>query len=157
MSAPPPAPEHLRLDRQLCLSLYSAANALIRAYGPLLKPLDLTYPQYLVMLALWETEDLSVTEICVRTRLETGTVTPLLKRLEAKGLLRRGRSRADERVRVISLTPRGRDLRAAAEHVPFQMACLGVLTPEQGMQIGAISETLFRNLKAREEEAARGA
>ena len=151
-----PLPEHLRLERQLCLSLYSATNALIRAYGPLLKPLGLTYPQYLVMLALWETEPLTVSDICQRTRLETGTVTPLLKRLEAKGLLLRNRSRVDERVREIVLTEDGRQLRQPAAQVPIQMACLSFLTPEQGAEIKALSETLFGNLKQYEDQAEAG-
>ncbi len=146
--------DHLRLDRQLCLSLYSATNALIRAYGPFLRPLGLTYPQYLVMLALWEGEEMSVTEICAGARLDTGTVTPLLKRLEAKGLLKRARSRADERMRVITLTAKGRRLRAAAAHVPVQMACLGVLTPQQGLQMKALAENLWSNLRDLEERAA---
>lgn len=77
------SPSHLHLRNQICLALYSAGNALSRAYRPLLEPLDLTYPQYLVMLALWEEDRVSVTAICERTRLDTGTVTPLLKRLEA--------------------------------------------------------------------------
>lgn len=148
-----PLPEHLLLERQLCLSLYSATNALIRAYGPFLKPLGLTYPQYLVMLALWEAEPLTVSDICDRTRLETGTVTPLLKRLESKGLLQRNRSRVDERVREILLTREGRSLREPAAQVPIQMACLSFLTPEQGGEIKALSETLFGNLKRYEDRA----
>jgi DNA-binding MarR family transcriptional regulator len=146
-----PLPEQLSLDRQLCLSLYSATNALIRAYGPFLKPLGLTYPQYLVMMALWEAGPLTVSDICDKTRLETGTVTPLLKRLEAKGLLQRNRSLVDERVREIVLTEAGRRLQEPAAEVPIQMACLSFLTPEQGGQIKALSETLFDNLKRHED------
>ncbi len=151
-----PLPEHLRLDRQLCLSLYSATNALIRAYGPFLKPLGLTYPQYLVMLALWEAEPLTVSDICEKARLETGTVTPLLKRLESKGLLQRNRSRVDERVREIVLTEDGRRLREPAAQVPIQMACLSFLNPEQGADIRALSETLFGNLKRHEDSSNQG-
>lgn len=146
MSSPP----HLQLDNQVCLSLYSATNALLRAYRPLLEPLNLTYPQYLVMLALWEADGLSVTEICARTRLDTGTVTPLLKRLAAKGFLTRGRSTTDERRRVIELTTQGRRLRERAEDVPEQLACLDVLTPEQGLRLKRLAETLYANLHARE-------
>ena len=144
------SPAHQHLDNQICLSLYSATNALLRAYRPLLEPLGLTYPQYLVMLALWETDEVSVTELCRRTRLETGTITPLLKRLEGKGFLSRERSEADERKRVIRLTPEGRRLREKAEHVPGALACLEVLTPAQGAQIKKLAETLFRNLSERE-------
>lgn len=142
MSSPP----HLQLSNQLCLSLYSATNALTRAYRPLLEPLGLTYPQYLVMLALWEHDGVSVTDLCQRARLDTGTITPLLKRLADKGLLVRGRSDEDERRRVITLTREGAALRQAAEQVPVQMACLGVLTPAQGQKLKQLAETLYRNL-----------
>lgn len=138
-------PEQLRLEEQICLSLYSATNALIRAYRPLLEPLGLTYPQYLVMLALWERDHLSVKDVCSRTRLDTGTVTPLLKRLEAKGLVERRRSERDERMRVISLTADGRKLRRQAASVPNAMACLGLLSPEQGAEIKRLAEMLYRN------------
>ena len=140
------SPPHLHLSNQLCLALYSAGNALSRAYRPMLEPLDLTYPQYLVMLALWEVDGVSVSDICERTRLDTGTVTPLLKRLAAKGLLVRARSEEDERRRVISLTEAGQALQARAEDVPFRMACLGVLTPEEGIELKRLAETLYRNL-----------
>ena len=136
----------LSLDLQICRSLYSASNALIRAYRPLLAPLDLTYPQYLVMLAMWETDGLSVTEICRRTRLETGTVTPLLKRLEGKGLLIRGRSSSDERQRVISLTDAGDALRERARRVPVEMACKELLTPAEGQELQRLAEQLYRGL-----------
>ena len=152
MSSPP----HLQLGNQLCLALYSATNALTRAYRPLLVPLDLTYPQYLVMLALWEQDGVSVSDICARTRLDTGTVTPLLKRLAAKGLLERGRSDSDERRRVITLTAAGQSLRQAADEIPYRMACLGVLTPNQGEKLKQLAETLYRNLAALEQDARNG-
>lgn len=139
-------PSVLSLDLQICRSLYSASNALIRAYRPLLEPLDLTYPQYLVMLALWEQDGLSVTEICQRTRLETGTVTPLLKRLESKELVIRGRSQSDERQRVISLTEHGAALQQQARQVPLDMACLELLTPAEGRELQHLAESLYRNL-----------
>lgn len=155
MTTPPSntSPPHLHLRNQVCLSLYSAVNALTRAYRPYLDPLGLTYPQYLVMLALWEEDGLSVGDICSRTRLETGTVTPLLKRLAAKGLLVRGRSDADERRRVIELTPEGRAMQAAANEVPYRMACLDALTPEEATQLKALAETLFTKLLVRERAA----
>jgi len=145
-----PSPPHLRLANQLCLSLYSATHALTRAYRPLLDPLGLTYPQYLMMLALWEQDGVSVTDLCERTRLDTGTVTPLLKRLAEKGLVVRGRSEEDERRRVITLTPEGRSLRDAAEEVPARMACLGVLSPDEGAQLKELAERLYRNLATRD-------
>jgi len=139
-------PSVLSLDLQICRSLYSASNALTRAYRPLLEPLDLTYPQYLVMLALWEQDGLSVTEICRRTRLETGTVTPLLKRLEGKGLVIRGRSATDERQRVIGLTDDGVALRERARQVPVEMACMELLTPAEGQELQRLAEKLYRRL-----------
>ncbi len=145
-------PSPLNLDLQICRSLYSAANALIRAYRPLLEPLDLTYPQYLVMMALWEHDAVSVKTICDRTRLETGTVTPLLKRLEGKDLILRERSQEDERQRVIRLTRQGRDLKSRAERVPMEMACMELLTPKQGLELQRLSEALYRNAVARTDD-----
>lgn len=143
-------PDHLRLDRQLCLSLYSAANALIRAYGPLLRPLGLTYPQYLVMLALWERDCAQVTDICARTRLDTGTVTPLVNRLAAKGLVQKTRTEADERVRLVSLTAEGRALCDRAKHVPIQLACLGILSPDEGAHMKRLADMLYEGLALHE-------
>lgn len=120
MSATPP---QLQLDNQICFALYSAANALIRAYRPWLEALDLTYPQYLVMLVLWQADGVSVKHLGDQLHLDSGTLTPLLKRLEAKGLVRRGRSQADERVRVLTLTDGGQALRAEAERIPLELRC----------------------------------
>jgi DNA-binding MarR family transcriptional regulator len=114
----------LALDQQLCFALYHASRAVIRAYAPLLDPLGLTYPQYLVMLVLWEEDGPSVKHIGDRLALDSGTLTPLLKRLEAAGLVTRRRSEHDERVVTVHLTAAGRGLRARAEGVPKQMACL---------------------------------
>lgn len=138
-----PSPDHMQLDNQLCRSLYSASNAMVRAYRPLLEPLGLTYPQYLVMLALWEHDRVSVGDVCQRTRLDTGTVTPLLKRLEGKGLLQRERSLQDERKRVIRLTAAGNRLRRQAEHVPIEMACLNLLSPAEAEQLWRLAEKLY--------------
>ena len=99
--------ETSRLDSMLCFTVYSTAHAFNRAYKPLLDALDLTYPQYLAMFALWETDDLTVKEIGERLHLDSGTLTPLLKRLEAMGLVRRTRDTADERSVRIGLTPAG--------------------------------------------------
>ena len=102
-----PEREPSRLDSMLCFTIYSTAHAFNRAYKPLLDALDLTYPQYLVMFALWERDDISVKEIGELLHLDSGTLTPLLKRLEAMGLVRRTRDTADERSVRISLTPAG--------------------------------------------------
>ena len=114
--------EALKLDRQLCFPLYAAANAVTRAYRPHLAPLGLTYPQYLVMLVLWERDGASLGEIGRRLRLDSGTLTPLVKRLETSGLVRRTRSREDERVLVVEQTEAGRALREPAQEVPKNLA-----------------------------------
>ncbi|CCK76441.1 Transcriptional regulator, MarR family [Oleispira antarctica RB-8] len=118
----------LHLDNQLCFSLYSLSRKVIQNYTPLLKPLDLTYPQYLVMLVMWqgledERKGLAVSQLTDKLKLDTGTVTPLLKRMEAKGLLSRQRSEKDERIVIVSLTTAGIDLREAAKHIPQALLC----------------------------------
>ena len=111
----------LKLDKQLCFALYSASLAMTKLYKPLLKPLGLTYPQYLVMLVLWEKDDCMVSELGERLFLDSGTLTPLLKRMEASGWLQRQRDAADERRVRIALTPAGLALRQDVAHIP---ACL---------------------------------
>jgi MarR family transcriptional regulator, organic hydroperoxide resistance regulator len=108
----------LALANQLCFALYSTHRALTRAYAPLLKPLGVTYPQYLALLALWERDSRAVTELGERLDLETGTLTPLLKRLERDGLVERKRDAGDQRVVRIVLTRAGRQLEAKARDVP---------------------------------------
>lgn len=114
----------LELDRQLCFPLYAAARAVVRAYAPLLADVGLTYPQYLVMLAMWDAsgEDVAVGDIGRRVQLDTGTLTPLLKRLEAAGHLRRRRDPSDERRVLVELTPQGSALRDRVAHVPGELA-----------------------------------
>nr|GAJ31913.1 organic hydroperoxide resistance transcriptional regulator [Bradyrhizobium sp. DOA9] len=112
------AVDPLRLDNQICFAVYSATHAFNRVYKPLLDRLGLTYPQYLVMLVLWERDDVPVKEIGEKLFLDSGTLTPLLKRLEAAHLLRRTRSREDERQVLIALTPQGHALKEKARSVP---------------------------------------
>ncbi len=109
----------LRLDNQICFAVYSAAHAFNRVYKPLLDRLGLTYPQYLVMLALWERDGVPLKEIGERLFLDSGTLTPLLKRLEAAGLVKRSRSREDERQVLIALTAQGQALKERARSVPL--------------------------------------
>ena len=108
----------LLLDNQLCFALYSASLAMTRLYKPLLEKLGLTYPQYLVMLALWEQDGASVSELGARLSLDSGTLTPLLKRLEAGALVSRLRAVDDERRVHVTLTAAGRRLKTAAAKVP---------------------------------------
>lgn len=115
------ANEWLALDRQLCFALYAASLAMTKVYKPLLEPLGLTYPQYLVMLVLWEADGPSVSQLGDRLALDSGTLTPMLKRLEALGLVQRRRDVADERRVLVHLTPEGRALRSRAAAVPPQL------------------------------------
>ena len=117
------ARDPIQLDEQLCFALYSASRAVIRAYAPLLQPLGLTYPQYLVLLVLWERDGLPVKDVGERLALDSGTLTPLLKRLEHQGLVERRRGEDDERVVRIHLTAAGRALRAKARKIPMDLAC----------------------------------
>ena len=113
-----PSPPALLLDNQLCFALYSTSLAMTKLYKPLLAQIGLTYPQYLVMLVLWEQDGITVSELGERLFLDSGTLTPLLKRLEASGLLVRQRDAQDERRVRTTLTPQGRALRDAAEPIP---------------------------------------
>lgn len=121
----------LRLDRQLCFPLYACAKEIVKRYKPLLDRLDLTYTQYLAMMALWEHRSLSVKCLGELLYLDSGTLTPVLKKLEQKGYLLRARDRDDERVLRVSLTEEGLKLRDAAMEIPSQMACCVHLEPDE--------------------------
>ena len=140
---------YLKLDLQICHSLYSATNALIRAYRPLLEPLGLTYPQYLVMLSLWEQDGISVKALSQHTRLDAGTLTPILKRLEDKGWLRRTVHPGDERQKRLELTKAGRKLKSEAESVPEAIACQAMPDLESATQLKNLCETLYRTLNTK--------
>jgi len=117
-TAPTEVPERLRLGNQLCFSLYAASRAIIRAYRPLLEPYGLTYLQYLVLLILWEADGQSVNEIGHRLYLDSGTLTPLLKRMEQSQFIVRHRADDDERRVLIHLGPRGEAFRTEALRIP---------------------------------------
>ena len=134
-----PRTEWLRLDQQLCFALYSASLAMTKFYKPLLDPLGLTYPQYLVMLVLWEGDGITVSRMGERLSLDSGTLTPLLKRLEACGLVSRLRDVADERRVHIMLTAAGRRLKARAAEVP---ACLLAATRCSIPEIAALTQQI---------------
>ena len=120
----PTAPIALqRLDHQLCFALYSSSLVMTKLYKPVLSSLGLTYPQYLVLLVLWETDAIGVGELGERLYLDSGTLTPLLKRMELAGLLARARAADDERRVIVSLSTTGRALRRKAAHVPREVAC----------------------------------
>lgn len=141
-----PREELLLLDRQLCFPLYSAANAVVRAYRPLLDKLDLTYAQYLVMMVLWQTNGISVKALGERLYLDSGTLTPLLKRLEAKGMVERKRSQTDERVRELYLTQQGATLKEQALSVPNAMVCKLNLELEELITLKSICEKVINKL-----------
>jgi DNA-binding MarR family transcriptional regulator len=137
---------NLMLDKQICFSLYSASNAMGRAYQPLLKTLDLTYLQYIVMMVLWQDSTMNVKTLGKKVHLDSGTLTPLLKRLEGKGLISRSRSKEDERVRIITLSPDGLNLRQTAEEVPTSMLCKTKMTIDELQQLKVTCDTLLKNL-----------
>jgi len=137
----------LMIENQVCFSLYSAANAIIRAYRPMLKSLDLTYPQYLVMIVLWQYDGINVKALGNKLHLDSGTLTPLLKRLESKQLLSRVRGEKDERVREIYLTEQGKQLKAQAEKVPNQMLCKSKLPIDELLTLKTGCDKIYENLE----------
>jgi DNA-binding MarR family transcriptional regulator len=137
----------LLLKNQVCFSLYSASNALIRSYRPILSALDLTYPQYLTMLVVWEKSGINVKDLGHDLHLDSGTLTPLLKRLEAKGFITRERSDEDERVRLVFLTTQGQQLKSQVESVPEAIFCKSQLQMAELQQLKASCEKLLANLQ----------
>lgn len=136
----------LLLRNQLCHSLYSASNALVRAYRPLLAPLELTYPQYLVMLVLWERDGVPIKQLVEDTRLDSGTLTPILKRLENKNLISRRKGAADERQWLIVLTANGTALRERASDIPRQLFCLTSMNLDQARALKQAAEQVYQDV-----------
>jgi DNA-binding MarR family transcriptional regulator len=137
----------LALDNQLCFSLYAASRAMTGLYRELLGDLELTYPQYLVMLVLWERGTLTVKELSRALHLDSGTLSPLLRRLECAGLLTRERSSTDERVVEVSATPKGDALRARAEEVPERVMCSAGLPRERARELQEALGLLTRSVE----------
>ena len=123
--------DYLKLENQACFPVYALSRVLTAHYKPILDEIGMTYPQYLVMLVLWERQQLSVKEIGEKLLLDSGTLTPLLKKLEARKLVNRTRSMEDERVLMISLTKEGAELKEKATAVPYSFKCSLGLTPEE--------------------------
>lgn len=149
----PPAPtapliDPLLLDNQLCYALYAAAHRMTKSYRPMLERMGLTYPQYLVLLVLWETDGITVSEIGRRLRLDSGTLTPVLKRLEGAGFLLRNRRRSDEREVEIALTPKGWGLRAEAAAVRESVMCQLKMSEPEVQAMRADLNALITNLSA---------
>ena len=134
----------LRLDQQLCFPLYACARETIKLYTPFLDQLDLTYTQYIAMLVLWEKRSVTVKEMGEALYLDSGTLTPLLKKMEAKGLLTRRRSAEDERSLIVTLTEAGLALREQAVEVPSQMARCVNLEPEERQELCRLLNKLLK-------------
>jgi DNA-binding MarR family transcriptional regulator len=113
--------EQLKLDNQLCFPVYAASRLIIREYQPLLDKLGITYPQYLVLLVLWEQDSITVNEIAHKLILNTNTITPLLKRMESQGIVTRNREGSDERKVIVRLTEKGRQMQTEAVKIPEQL------------------------------------
>lgn len=136
--------DQLKLDNQLCFALYACSKEVTRLYKPVLDPLGLTYTQYLVMMALWENDNLSVSELGQQLFLASNTLTPLLKKMEAQNLITRTRSTVDERSVHVRLTQAGSDLKVIAADVPGKVFCTSGLTP----QTAAALRTQLKDLLA---------
>jgi DNA-binding MarR family transcriptional regulator len=147
-NAPRNAPKNLlHLEDQLCFALYAASRAMTAAYAPMLDALDLTYPQYLVLLVLWDHDGDRVSQIGERLQLDSATLTPLLKRLEARGLVERRRSAADERVVEVFLTAEGKRLKRRAAEIPMCVFEKSGLTEAELVALRATLQDLMRRLR----------
>jgi MarR family transcriptional regulator, organic hydroperoxide resistance regulator len=127
--------EILKLDNQMCFPLYAASRLVVQAYRPLLEELGITYPQYLVLMVLWEKDGSSVSEIGARLSLDSGTLTPVLKRLAAQGLVKRRRSKHDDRAVENWLSERGRALKLAAVEIPTKLLHSTAISLEEVMKL----------------------
>ena len=137
----------LRLDQQLCFPLYACARKVIGAYTPLLKPLGLTYTQYIVMLELWEKEKVKVGELGHRLYLDCGTLTPMLKKMEESGWLTRCRCKVDERVVYVALTDKGRALREQVKDIPGQVGSCITLPQEEAFELYRLLHKLLDSIE----------
>lgn len=145
----------LPLEDQLCFALYSASNAVVRLYRPLLQPFDLTYPQYVVLLALWQQDDISLGELGSKTLFDSGTLTPLVKKLESKGWLRRLASAQDERVKKVVLTATGKALENEVAAVMPALRCQISLSNERLIQLRALARQVQQDIQQLEQCASR--
>ena len=135
--------EALRLDKQLCFPLYACAKEIVRRYKPFLDEIDLTYTQYIVMMVLWEEREINVKELGSRLYLDSGTLTPVLKRLEQKGLITRQRDDKDERVLIVSITKEGDELKDKAVEIPIKMAGCVSLEPQDAAELYGLLHKLL--------------
>lgn len=125
----------LKLENQLCFPLYACSREIVKKYHPYLDEIGLTYTQYIVMLVMWDKKQISVKELGEKLYLDSGTLTPVLKSLEAKRFVGRARSDEDERVLIVSITDEGEKLKEPASEIPAKIACCVSLTPEEGTEL----------------------
>lgn len=147
------ADSQLCLDNQVCFALYSASRALTNVYRPLLAELGLTYPQYLAMLVLWERGAVTVKDLGVALRLDSGTLSPLLKRLRTAGLITKVRSDDDERSVRVAATPSGWELKQRARHVPEAMRCSTGMDADELLELRGTLERLTEHVERAASEA----
>ncbi len=138
--------DSLKLENQLCFPLYAAAKEITRKYKPFLDELDLTYTQYICMLVMWEHKEMNVKTLGQYIYLDSGTLTPLLRKLEDKGYIERKRSDNDERNLIISITNKGMDLREKALNIPSNMGACIKLSPEEGKLLYNVLHKILNNL-----------
>ncbi len=139
----------LKLDNQICFPLYACSKEIVRMYKPFLDDIDLTYTQYITMMVMWETEEINVKSLGERLYLDSGTLTPLLKKLETKGYVVRNRSKTDERNLLVTLTDKGRELKKKAVCIPEKMAGCVHLTRDEAFELYRL---LHKVLSAAEDE-----
>lgn len=143
--------EAMRLSNQLCFPLYAAARSVVSLYTPWLKPLGLTYTQYIVFLVLWEKDGIPVGEICEKLMLDSGTLSPLLKKMQQSGYIERRRSSEDDRMVLITLTEAGRALQEQAKGIPARVASCIDLPPEKAQTLHALLYELLENRNKKEQ------
>ena len=139
--------EAMKLSNQICFPLYAASRSVTSVYTPYLKPLGLTYTQYLVLLVLWEHDSISVSEICEKLMLDSGTLSPLLKKLQQAGYIEKERSASDDRIVIVTLTEEGRALQERAKDVPQKVAQCVELSPQKVHELYELLYELLGNQK----------
>ena len=137
----------LKLENQLCFPLYACAKEIVRRYTPLLEPLGLTYTQYIAMMVMWEHKSISVRDMGKMLFLDSGTLTPMLKKMEKSGWISRRRSREDERMVIVTITEKGEKLQEKAADVPVRMAGCVTLENDEAMQLYALLHKLMKTFK----------
>ena len=141
--------EMLKLENQLCFPLYACAKEVVRRYTPLLEPLGLTYTQYIAMMVMWEHKSISVRDMGILLFLDSGTLTPMLKKMEKAGWITRKRSERDERMVMLSITERGEQLQEKAVEVPSKMAGCVTLESDEAMQLYTLLHKMMKTFQSR--------